>query len=120
VAARGDVLGNRTIVFNSMEAGVEGVELHPSAGNTISENLTWPAKREGLMKHLIILSGVVCLSFMLLPSCAPQTEEQVEPVSEEAPSTEADVTAINSVDKKFLAASGHRSRSKPDIHSILR
>jgi uncharacterized protein (TIGR02246 family) len=52
------------------------------------------------MKHLFILSGVACLSFMLMPSCAPQAEEQDEPVAQEAPSTEADVAAIkNSMEK---------------------
>ena len=56
------------------------------------------------MRYLIIFSGVVCLAFMLLPSCAPQTEEQVEPVAEEAPSTEADVEAINDVNRQCLEA----------------
>jgi uncharacterized protein (TIGR02246 family) len=56
------------------------------------------------MKYLFILLGVVCLSFMLLPACAPPAEEVAKPVTEEAPSTEADVAAIKSVDKKFLAA----------------
>lgn len=56
------------------------------------------------MRYLFILSGVVCLSFMLLPSCAPQPEQQAEPVVEEAPSTEADVEAIKAVNQQCLSA----------------
>ena len=55
------------------------------------------------MKYLFILAGVVCFSFMLLPACAPPTEEQVEPVTEEAPSTEADVAAIKEMIEKEIA-----------------
>ena len=47
------------------------------------------------MRYLMILAGVVCLSFILLPSCAPQPEEQAEPDAEEAASAEGDVEAIN-------------------------
>ncbi len=49
------------------------------------------------MRYLIIIFGVICLSFILLPSCAPQPEQQAEPVEEEVPSTEADVASIKSV-----------------------
>jgi uncharacterized protein (TIGR02246 family) len=56
------------------------------------------------MKFLMILMGVVCLLFVLPPSCAPPPEEQVEPVAEEAPSTEADVEAIRGVNQQCLAA----------------
>lgn len=56
------------------------------------------------MRYLIVLSGVVCLSFMLLPACAPQPEQQAQPVAEEAPSTEADVAAIQNVMKQWQDA----------------
>ena len=56
------------------------------------------------MRHLIILSSMVCLSFMLLPACAPQPEQQAEPVVEEAPSTEADVAAVEKLADDFIAA----------------
>ena len=36
------------------------------------------------MRCLIILSGVICLSFMLLSACAPQAEQQAEPVADES------------------------------------
>jgi uncharacterized protein (TIGR02246 family) len=56
------------------------------------------------MKYLIIFLGVVCLSFTLLPSCAPQPEQQAEPVAEEAPSTEADVEAIKAAIEEWEVA----------------
>ena len=56
------------------------------------------------MKYPFIFSGVVCLSFMLLPNCAPPPEQQAEPVAQEAPNTEADVKSIKAVNEKFLAA----------------
>ena len=56
------------------------------------------------MRYPIILSGVVCLSLMLLPACAPQPEPQAEPVAEEAPSTEADLEAIRAIPKQWEAA----------------
>jgi uncharacterized protein (TIGR02246 family) len=71
---------------------------------TLSLKISSPAKREGLMRCLFILSGVVCLAFMLLPACAPRPEQQAEPVAEEAPSTEADVEAIKAVNEQCLAA----------------
>ena len=56
------------------------------------------------MRYLFILSGVVCLSFMSLPACAPQPEQQAEPVAQEAPRTEADVEAISQVLEEWEAA----------------
>ena len=56
------------------------------------------------MRYLFILSGLVCLSFMLLPACAPQAEQQVEPVVDEATSTEADVEAIKRVNVDLINA----------------
>jgi ketosteroid isomerase-like protein len=56
------------------------------------------------MRYLFILSGVVCLAFMLLPACAPQPEQQAEPVAEDVPSTEADVEAIKNVARDEVAA----------------
>ena len=56
------------------------------------------------MKHRFILSGVLCLSFMLLPACAPQPEQQAEPVAQETPNPEADEAAIKSVNEQCLAA----------------
>ena len=53
------------------------------------------------MRFRIILVGVVCLAFIMLPSCAPQPEQQAEPVADEAPSTEADVEAIKAVFKQY-------------------
>lgn len=53
------------------------------------------------MRNLMILTGVVWLSFMLLPACAPQPEQQAEPVVEESARTEADVTAIKAVFKQY-------------------
>ncbi len=53
------------------------------------------------MRHLLILIGVVCLAFILLPCCAPAPEQQAEPVGEEAPTTEADVEAIHGVLQRF-------------------
>ena len=49
------------------------------------------------MKRLFILTGLVCLSFMLLPACAPEPVQEAEPATEEAPNTEADVAAINAI-----------------------
>lgn len=48
------------------------------------------------MKQLLFLIGCVCLVAMVLPACAPQPEQQTEPVAEEATSTEADLEAIES------------------------
>ncbi len=56
------------------------------------------------MKYLIILSGVVCLSFVLLPACSPEPVQEAEPVTEEAPSTAADVAAIKAEVEKFDVA----------------
>ena len=56
-------------------------------------------KGEGLMKRLFILVGF--LSLIAMPVCAPQPEQQAEPATEEAPSTEADVAAIKSIFKQF-------------------
>jgi ketosteroid isomerase-like protein len=56
------------------------------------------------MRHVIIISGMVCLAFMLLPTCAPQPEQQAEPVAEEAPSTGADMAAVEKVADDFVAA----------------
>jgi uncharacterized protein (TIGR02246 family) len=53
------------------------------------------------MKHFITLVGLVCL---LLPACAPQAEQQAEPVGEEAPSTEADVQAIKAAVEEWDVA----------------
>ncbi len=53
------------------------------------------------MKRLFILVGFLSLVAMLLPDCAPQPEQQVEPAAEEAPSTEADVAAIKFVFKQI-------------------
>ena len=49
------------------------------------------------MKYLFILSGVVCLSFMLLPACAPQPEQPAEPAVGEATNREADIKEIESL-----------------------
>ncbi len=56
------------------------------------------------MKYLIILSGVVCLSFMLLPACASEPVQEAEPVTEETPSTEADVEAVKRVNVDLINA----------------
>ena len=56
------------------------------------------------MKYLMILAGVVCLSFMLMPACAPEAVQEAEPDTEEAPSTEADVEAIKSVASQEVSA----------------
>ena len=55
------------------------------------------------MRYLFILSGVVCLSFMLLPACAPEPVQEAEPATEEAPSTEADEAAIEEMLNKEIA-----------------
>jgi uncharacterized protein (TIGR02246 family) len=44
------------------------------------------------MKRVLIFTGVICLALMLLPACAPQTEQPAEPVA--GPDTEADAEAI--------------------------
>jgi uncharacterized protein (TIGR02246 family) len=67
------------------------------------------------MKYLFILSGVVCLSFMLLPACAPQAEQQAEPVVEEAPNTEADVAAIKSI----LADAWSEAVKQEDVDALM-
>jgi len=54
------------------------------------------------MRCLIIPSGVICLSFMLLSACAPQAEQQAEPVVDESTSTEADVEAIKRVNVDLI------------------
>ena len=56
------------------------------------------------MRCLIILLGVICLSFMLPSACAPQAEQQAEPVVEESTSTEADVEAIKRVNVDLINA----------------
>ena len=55
------------------------------------------------MRYLFIVSGVVCLSFMLLSGCAPQAE-QAEPVTEEVPNTKADEAAVKEVLGEHFAA----------------
>ena len=57
------------------------------------------------MKYLFILAGVVCLSFMLLPACAPQPEEQAEPELAPEPVFDqaAEEAAIREVIKKGFA-----------------
>ena len=56
------------------------------------------------MRLLFILLGVVCLSFLLLPACAPEPVQEAEPVVDEVPSTEADVAAIKAEVEKFDVA----------------
>ena len=56
------------------------------------------------MKYLFILTGVVCLSFMLLPACAPEPVQEAEPVTEEAPSIAADLETIKAIPKQWEAA----------------
>jgi len=56
------------------------------------------------MRCLIILSGVVCLSFMLLSACAPQAEQQAERVVDESTSTETNVEAIKRVNVNLINA----------------
>ena len=63
------------------------------------------------MRYLFILSGVVCLSLMLLPACAPEPE----PVTEEAPSTEADVEAI----KSMLTDDWSTALKQEDIEALM-
>ncbi len=55
------------------------------------------------MKYIFILSGVVCLSFMLLPACAPQAEEQAEPEPEAAPEPVFDQAAEEAAVRNLLA-----------------
>ena len=56
------------------------------------------------MKRLFILTGLVCLSFMLLPACAPEEVQEAEPATEEGPSIEADIEAIKRVGEQEVAA----------------
>ena len=58
------------------------------------------------MRCPFILSGVVCLSFMLLPACAPQTEEQAEPEVAPEPVFDqaAEEAAIRQATEERLAA----------------
>jgi ketosteroid isomerase-like protein len=56
------------------------------------------------MRYLFTLSGVVCLLFILLPACAPQPEQQAEPIGDETRSNEADVAAVEKVADDFIAA----------------
>jgi uncharacterized protein (TIGR02246 family) len=56
------------------------------------------------MRCLIILLGVSCLSFMSLSACAPQAEQQAEPVVGESTSTEADVGVIKGVNGDLINA----------------
>ncbi len=53
------------------------------------------------MRFLIILLGAICLA---LPACTPPAEQKAEPPAEEAPSTEADVAALNEVIKQWEEA----------------
>jgi len=56
------------------------------------------------MRCLIIVSGTICLSFMLLSACAPQAERKSDPVVDESTSTEADVEAIKRVNIDLINA----------------
>ena len=56
------------------------------------------------MRCLIILLGVISLSFMLLSACAPQAERQAEPVFDESTSTEADVEGIKRINVDLINA----------------
>ena len=56
------------------------------------------------MKYLFILSGVVCLSFMLLPACAPEAEvQEAEPEPEAAPEPVFDQAAEEAAVRNLLA-----------------
>lgn len=67
------------------------------------------------MKHRFIPLVVVCLSIMLLPVCAPQPEEEAEPMEQEVLSTEADVAAIKSVVTDKWAA----AMSAEDVDALM-
>jgi uncharacterized protein (TIGR02246 family) len=56
------------------------------------------------MKCLVILWGVICLSAILLSACAPQAEQQTEPVVDESTNTKADVEAIERVNVELINA----------------
>ncbi len=64
------------------------------------------------MKYLIILSGVVCLSFMLLPACAPQAEPEATP--EPAVDLQAEEAAIRELDKANMEAYNNK-----DLEAVL-
>lgn len=66
------------------------------------------------MRNLVILLGVVCLAFMLVPACAPQAEQEAQPVAEEAPSTEADMAALQALVDKEIA-----SINDGDVEALL-
>jgi uncharacterized protein (TIGR02246 family) len=55
------------------------------------------------MKYLIILSGVACLSFMLLPACAPAPEPEPEATPEPQFDQAAEEAAVRQVIEQVLA-----------------
>ena len=56
------------------------------------------------MKCLLILLGAICLSSVLLSACAPQAEQQAEPVVDESTSVQTDVEAIKRVNVDLINA----------------
>ena len=64
------------------------------------------------MKYLIILSGVVCLSFMLLPACAPQPQPEAAP--EPVVDLQAEEAAIRELDKRNMEAYNNK-----DLETLL-
>ena len=64
------------------------------------------------MKFLFILSGVVCLSFMLLTSCAAQAEPEATP--EPVVDLQAEEAAIRDFDKRDMEAYNNK-----DLEAVL-
>jgi uncharacterized protein (TIGR02246 family) len=64
-----------------------------------------------MVRNLVLFFGVICLSLMLLPACAPQAEQQAEPAADEAASTQADVEAIKDFNIRLIDALNSRDAS---------
>ena len=64
------------------------------------------------MKYLLVLTGVVCLSFMLLPACAPQPQPEAAP--EPVVDLQAEEAAIRELDKRNMEAYNNK-----DLETLL-
>ena len=56
------------------------------------------------MRCRLILLGLICPSFMLLPACVQQAEREAEPLVDESTRIEADVEAIKRVSVDLIDA----------------
>ena len=83
--------------------------------NRRKSNLFEKASKKGedlQMKHLFILLGVVCLSFMLLPSCTPAPEAELQAVPEPQFDQKAEEAAIRKMmADSFAAYSRHDAKA---------